>query len=225
MTSDIVRARFIEATDTERRMPRGGVAGKSGYWPGYVHSFEDMNGWGTKRLAEEREMRMRRIPPSAAAISRYIEVLTWTAAIIQDEDCRRLVWVWARCQTSNLSFAKWCRDVGLVKMTAYRRLGAVFQAISTNLSNNKVLLRNPDEIWMLPKHPVLGNSTNTLAIDDDSPPPPNKTFAIFDGDRPVDTLNSPQAIALFAKFLAKTNRRRRRERERRRKLGLEESAA
>ena len=53
-TVEIVRARFVEACDTERRMPRGRTGSAMGYWPSYQHTFEDMAGWGTKRLAEEQ---------------------------------------------------------------------------------------------------------------------------------------------------------------------------
>jgi hypothetical protein len=224
-TPDIVRARFIEAADTDRRMPGGGGAGKSGYWPQYVHSFEDMNGWGTKRLAEEREMQMRRTPPTAGAISRYLETLRWTAELVADENRRRIIWEWARCQTSSRSFAEYCRREGLVKMTAYRRLGGAFQAISQKLINNSALLRMPEEKWVLPNPPNTGSSSLTLATHDDDAPAPHKSFQIFDGDRPGHTLTSPQAVELFEKFLTDTNRRRRKEQERRRKLGLEESAA
>lgn len=202
-----------------------GTVGRSGYWPQYVHTFEDMNGWGTKRLAEEREMQMRRTPPSAGAISRYFEAMKWTAELISEENRRRIIWAWAFCQTSNRSFAEYCRKHGLVKMTAYRRLGGVFQSVSEKLINNSVLLRNPDEKWVLPNTANTGTSSLTLASPDDGAPDTHKTFQIFDGDRPGHTLTSPQAVDLFEKFLERTNKRRRREQERRRKLGLEESAA
>jgi hypothetical protein len=224
-TPDIVRARFIEAADTERRMPGHGGAGKSGFWPQYVHSFEDMNGWGTRRLAEEREMRMRRIPPTAAAISRYFEVMKWTSEYILDERRRHIVWAWAASQAGGKSFSEKCRREGWVKMTAYRRLGGIFQTVSAKLVNNGILLRLPDEKWVLPNQINSGSSSITLATDDENEPALHQTFQIFDGDRPGDMLTSPQAVELFEKFLEKTNRKRRREQERRRKLGLEESAA
>lgn len=224
-TPDIVRARFIEAADTERRMPNPGGAGKSGFWPEYLHSFEDMAGWGTRRLAEEREMRMRRVPPSAAAISRYFEVMKWTAELIGDERRRHIVWAWAHCQMAGKSFAEKCRREGWVKMTAYRRLGGIFQTISQKLINNRVLLSNPDEKWVLPKQANTATCSYTLATIDDDTPGAHPSFQIFDGDRPGHTLTSPQAVELFEKFLEKTNRRRRKEQQRRRKLGLEESAA
>jgi hypothetical protein len=131
-TPEIVQARFVEAAQTESRLPLGGGSQSSGYWPAYVHTFEDMNGWGTKRLAEEREMRMKRIPPSAGAISRHTQVMEWTAELI-DEDYRWLMWGMANCIASERSFSAWCKDQGLVRMTAYRRIERIREAISRNL--------------------------------------------------------------------------------------------
>lgn len=91
-TPEIVRSRFVEACDTERRLPIGGGCSSGGFWPAYVHSFEDMNGWGTKRVAEERELRMSRIPPTASAISRFEEVMSWSGATIHDDARRRIIW-------------------------------------------------------------------------------------------------------------------------------------
>lgn len=224
-TPDIIRARFIEACDTERRLPAGSMGGQaSGYWPAYTHSFEDMAHWGEKRLAEEREMRTRSSPPSAAAISRYLECLQWTAELVQDERKRRLIWAWAYCQMAGRSFAERCRRDGWVKMTAYRRLSASFQHISEKLRNNNALLREPDEKWVLPNQAVSGTSAITLAELNDAAPT-HPTFQIFDGERPRHTLTSPQAVAGFEKLLAQTNKRRRREQERRRKLGIGEDVA
>jgi hypothetical protein len=149
-TTEIVKARFIEAAATERRMPLRKVGGLAGSWPQYVHSFEDMNGWGTKRLAEEREMRFRRTAPSAEAISRHFEALQWTGELISDERHRRIVWAWAWCQATGRSFAARCRREGWVRMTAYRGLTAAFEEMTCKLCNNGVLVRFPDAEWMLP---------------------------------------------------------------------------
>jgi len=222
---DIVRARFVEACDTEQRLPLGGGKQSCGYWPAYVYSFEDMNGWGTKRLAEEREMRLKRIPPSAAAISRFDEVMTWSASLIHDDTRRHIIWTWARCQAFDLSFAEQCRGFGWVKMTAYRRLHATSDAISRDLDKSGVLVRYPDEKWVLPSQPVSGSSFDMLALgDDDGQPTVHPTFQVL--DKAVDLLTTPDAIADFRKHLTAINRQRRKEQERleakrRAKLGLD----
>jgi hypothetical protein len=215
-TPEIVRARFVEAVDTESRLPQGGGSNSSGFWPSYVHSFEDMNGWGSKRLAEEREMRMRRLPPSSAAISRHEEVMTWTRTLVVAERRRRLVWAWARCRHADDSFAEWCESQGIVKMTAYRHLKATVERISRHLDNAAVLLRMPDERWVLREAPVSGTDSNTLGLPDvASQPEKSPTSQIFDGARPGNTLTSPQAVAGFERFLTRTNKARAKAQERR----------
>lgn len=224
-TPEIVRSRFVEACDTERRLPLGGGSSQGGFWPAYVYSFEDMNGWGTKRLAEEREMRMARIPPSAAAISRFEEVMAWSASMIHDDTRRRIIWTWSYCQMSGHSFAARCKKLGWVKMTAYRRLHAVSDAISRNLVNDLTFLRMPDEKWVLPSQPVSGSNFDMLALSDDTEQPTvHPTFQVL--DKAVDLLTTPDAIADFRKHLTAINRQRRKEQERleakrRAKLGLD----
>jgi hypothetical protein len=219
-TPEIVRSRFVEACDTERRLPLGGASSSGGYWPAYVHSFEDMNGWGTKRLAEEREMRLARTPPSAAAISRFDEVMAWSAVHIHDDNRRKIIWTWAHCQLTGHSFAERCRKFGWVKMTAYRRLHAVSDAISFNLDNAGALLRMPDEKWVLPEQPVSASNFVMVALTDDAEQPTvHPTFQVI--DKPGDLLKSPEAVADFSKHLASVNRQRRKEQERRKKLGLD----
>lgn len=186
-TPEIVRSRFVEACDTERRLPQGGGGKQGAPWPSYMHTFEDMAGWGSKRLAEEREMRFKRIPPSAAAISRFEEVMRWSAALIHDDTRRKILWTWAACQVSGHSFAARCRKFGWVKMTAYRRLHAVSDAISHNLVNDHVFLRMPDEKWVLPNQHPQGMSVDMLAATDDEGPaviPTHWTDDELTGDRP-----------------------------------------
>lgn len=219
-TPELVRSRFIEACDTERRLPIGGGTQSCGFWPAYVHSFEDMNGWGTKRLAEEREMRLARTPPSASAISRFEEVLKWSGAMIHDDVRRRIIWTWAMCQLTGNSFAARCSKHGWVKMTAYRRLHAVSDAISRDLDKSGVLVRYPDEKWVLPEQPVSGSNFDMVALSDVAEQPTvQPTFQVL--DKPGDLLKTPEAVAEFAKHLAASNKRARREQERRAKLGLD----
>lgn len=219
-TPEIVRSRFIEACDTERRLPQGGGGSQGAPWPSYVHSFEDMAGWGSRRLAEEREMRFKRMPPSAAAISRFEEVMRWSAALIHDDARRKIIWTWAACQVTGNSFAARCRKFGWVKMTAYRRLHAVSDAISAILANDGILLRMPDEKWLLPSQPVSGSDLSTLAVPDDDDPATHPHHEIADGARAGHTLTTPEAVASFEKFLERTNKARAKEQARRAKLKM-----
>jgi hypothetical protein len=171
-----------------------------------------MNGWGTKRLAEEREMRLARTPPSAAAISRFEEVMAWSASMIHDDTRRKIIWTWAGCQVSGHSFASRCRKFGWIKMTAYRRLQAVSDAISRNLVNDLILLRMPDEKWMLPEQPVSSSSFDMLALSDDDEPPVYQTH--WKDDEVTDDRPDLRDFSWAQKQTA-------REAKRRAKLGLD----
>lgn len=52
-TGDLIKARFVEAAATERRLPAARLApsATSGWWPEFKYSVADMNGWGGKQLA------------------------------------------------------------------------------------------------------------------------------------------------------------------------------
>lgn len=206
-TPEIIRARFVEAADTERRLPKGGGGSNSGYWPSYEYTFEDKAGWGTKRLAEEREMRLARIPPSSSAITRHDEVMGWTANLIHDERKRRIVWAWAWCRLTGSSFSARCKKQGWVKVTAYRRLMATVDQILEELRNGATLLRMPDEKWLIQETPNMASIHGTMA--DEPPIPISPSSIILPGDRPSHTLTSPQAVENFAKYLERVNKRRR----------------
>lgn len=209
----IVKARFLEAADTDDRLPSARLKPQaaSGYWPEYHPTFEDMAGWGTQRLAEDREMRFRRIPPSAAAIQRHGEVLDWTRLLIDDPERRKIVWAWAFCCARERSFGKWCRDTGRVKNTALRRLERVFDAIAREIRGSGDQPTLPDEKWLLRICPETG--INPAILDAE---PARKASAWIDPThRPADLITTPKAVAAFEAFLARTNSRRRKEQMRR----------
>lgn len=148
-TAIAVRDRFAEAAATERRLPheKAGPSEKMGFWPEFRATFEDMTGWGSKRLAEERELRFRRLPPSSAAISRWEEVLCiWTPDYLRDEKERRLVWYWAFCASGGKSFAAVCRKKGWVLRTAYARLDRLFERVAGDLVNDCRFLSDTSDL-------------------------------------------------------------------------------
>lgn len=225
-TSETVRIRFVEAADTENRLPKGASGGQGAPWPAYMHTFEDMNGWGTTRLAEEREMRMRRIPPTSGAITRFEEVMDWTAKRIEEEGRRRLVWAFAVCRLNGWSFSAKCRKHGWNRVTAYNRLNRLFDRLAYDLNNDNVLLRLPDSRWLLQETENRGNSSGTLGDFDDEPQRSPK-FIRMPGSAAVDLLKTEVDLDAFGKHLRAVNRARRKEQERQKRqfLGQEQGAA
>lgn len=215
MTTEIIQARLIKAADVARRLPPASSLAARGYWPSYEHSFEDKAGWGTKRLAEEREMRARRLPPTAEALSRHDEVVGWIASALDDDRLRRILWAWALSQAAGRSFSARCKREGWVRITAYRRRDVAIDAISVYLRNNGILSRDPAQEWLIQVSPDVACISSTL--DEETAPAKSPTSIIHD---PL-ALKLPDDQEGFAKHLASVNRQRRREQERRRKLGMD----
>ncbi|GBD48081.1 hypothetical protein [Methylopila sp. Yamaguchi] len=145
-TPEIVFARLVEAGDIEWRMPaaRLGPSASPGFWPGYTHTYGDMVEWGTKRLAEEREMRSKRLPPSAAEITRWEEVIfDWHKSRMPEGD-RTLLRGYVQSVLRGRSFSKWCDKRGLNRRTAYRRIAKALERLAANLCRSNVFLRMPD---------------------------------------------------------------------------------
>ncbi|HWL06740.1 MAG TPA: DUF6362 family protein [Xanthobacteraceae bacterium] len=179
---DIVRARWLEAADTDMRLPIGGGGNKSGCWPEYEHTFEDKAGWGTARLKEEREMRIRRIPPSAPAIRRHNEVLEhWTAHFITDPDSRRIVWTWAFSIVAGKSFALWIRRSGMARATVYRHLKRALEQVSRSADIESLTRDLPGEIHL---RQIMGDQPIDLPTLDELPTSPTSWLA--PGEQPSD---------------------------------------
>jgi hypothetical protein len=163
-----------------------------------------MSGWGAKRLAEERELKMRRIPPTAGAITRFEEVLDWTATRIHDELFRQLVWAFAHCRSNQWSFSAKCKKEGWNRVTAYERLERTFRRIAIELDNESVVLRMPDEKWALQEQAIPGSNSDMMAA------------------LASDLLKTEADVRRFAKHLKAVNRVRRKEQERRKRAFLGE---
>lgn len=217
-TDEIVRARLLEAASIAGKLPAGPRQNACGFWPAFTQTFEEMAQWGSQRLAEEREMRAQRLPPSSAAISRHDEVLDWMSDILKDEQVRRTVWTWAICKISGMSFTHQCDKRGWVRGSALRRLRGAIDRISGVIAKKNILLRLPDEIYVRQIEGVSGTNVGMVGTRADAPPI-SPTFEIQDGDRPRDLLTSPEAIQEFGDHLMSVNRQRRRDQEaRKRKL-------
>jgi hypothetical protein len=123
-TPEQVEARLKEAADVLKRLPETKARGYSNLWPRVVHDFGDMVG-------QEAEP-MRRPPPSAAAISRMEEALTWIRFLAIDDG--KLVW--ARAER-----APWksiCWRFGIARATANRRWKFGLSVIALRLNGRHV---------------------------------------------------------------------------------------
>jgi Domain of unknown function (DUF6362) len=83
LTPTEVEERLAEAADILRRLPESRVQGHASTWPPYVREY-----WESYGIAE---VKLRRPPPSAAAIDRMDEALPWLTWL--DPVDTKIVWL------------------------------------------------------------------------------------------------------------------------------------
>lgn len=205
-TPEIVRARFVEAAHTEQFLPTALSPCSRGYWPAFFHDEEDKKGWDDAARLDNAEKRRGRA--ATGAVSRHQECLDWTTTIITDEKRRHIVWAWAFCRANGWDFGARCVKRGWARPTAYRRLTASVEVISDFLNNDSTLLRLPDDKWLRHETPVMAPMCASNAPHDEA----SRSIKFTPGYRTEpsrDTLDTPEAVADFAKFLERQNARRR----------------
>ena len=142
-TVEIVKARFIEAADIERRMMVKGGPSTGSAWPTYSYDAEDIAGWDDVAIADNLERWQGRKATKSPELTRWEEVFfDWTGLLAVDR--RIIVWRWSQCIASGRSFSEWCERKGLVRMTAYNRMERVFANLATRFDLEARLLRLPD---------------------------------------------------------------------------------
>ena len=85
-TLEDVAARFAEAADTGRRLPRVRVQGYFNVWPTFARD--------TWEAYPEEERDYRPLPPNPDAIDRMLETMRWVQWLEVEQ--RHLVWMRAR---------------------------------------------------------------------------------------------------------------------------------
>lgn len=95
-THEEVRARFREAGDTIRRLPRAkGPAQYGSGWPPIVRSY-----WEAYQSDSAEAPTIRLPAPSPKAIDRADEVFSWFRFFEGDVDAMRVVWLVCACRLS-----------------------------------------------------------------------------------------------------------------------------
>lgn len=102
-TPSRVEARLAEAAHVLKRLPAVRVQGYFSTWPKIIYEFSDLVG---------QEPRPMRFLPSAAAISRMEETLTWTAGL--DPVDGKIIWL----RAYGVRWKTICGTVGLHRSAA-----------------------------------------------------------------------------------------------------------
>lgn len=145
-THEMVAARLLEAADTNWRSPRErmGPGTAAGFWPGFMHDFGDMVGWGAQGLADHRaSFWSERRRPSASALSREEEMRDLTNRLVP-QGPRKILWGYAFCAVSGRNFSAWCKKHGFARPSAYRCIEREPERFARTLCQSSVFLRYPD---------------------------------------------------------------------------------
>ncbi|WP_031337056.1 hypothetical protein [Rhodopseudomonas sp. B29] len=141
-TPEIVRQRFVEAADVERRLPRVRGPRAGSFWPGYGFTEKERAGWTEQDQAEDRQRWAERRAVTASELSRYSEVVGWTIDRIGTVEMRHLVWCFTFCQViPGRSFVSECNRRGWARSTAYARLERLWISLANTLGKAAVPLR------------------------------------------------------------------------------------
>ena len=120
-TVEDVAARFTEAVETARRLPRVSVQGYFNVWPAFAREV-----WESY---PDEEHVYRPMPPSPQAIDRMMEAMHWVQWLEVDQ--RHLVWMRAR----EYEWKDICRRFGCDRTTAWRRWQKALQTVADQLND------------------------------------------------------------------------------------------
>jgi PAS domain-containing protein len=207
-TPDIVKARFQEAAETERYLPRPRMGTGAGFWPLHQYTKEDREGWDEAAKADNADLWARNRKLTREAISRHDECLVWSMTLLGGETHRHIVWKWAFCQVNGWSFSEACKRRGWVRVTAYRRLQASFEMISGRLGTARTLVRLPDEKWLLQDGSISANRCDRRE-DVVTAPTAIKFTPGYQTEKSRDLIQTQDDAETFAKFLERRNARMR----------------
>ncbi|RZN30492.1 hypothetical protein [Bradyrhizobium sp. Leo121] len=157
-TAEHVLMRFLEAADTDRRLPRvhGPKPPRSAKLEILHDSDFDANSQeGTRDKAAWAGFKLR-TPPTGWAISRHDECLNWS--LILDPKLSSALWLFCFARVDGRAAQKYWKRGGISNRTGYRRLEQGIRALVGYLTNNDVLLVPADldrlaQIGLTPRHP------------------------------------------------------------------------
>ncbi|MDD3030626.1 MAG: DUF6362 family protein [Alphaproteobacteria bacterium] len=122
-TASLVEERLAEAASVLKRLPPVTVQGYFNTWPQMVHEFGDLVG---------QERVLKRPPPSAAAISRMDQTITWTIGL--DPVDAKILWLRAHGER----WKRICASVGLARASVNERWLYGLSVIAWRLNNKRV---------------------------------------------------------------------------------------
>jgi hypothetical protein len=152
MTELEITERLIRAAEVEDRLPRVGPARLKAMAMPYVHTEEDMRGWG-KRVGEHDRLRKEdadahalhrrefwdRVSVTARDVSEAEEAWGWLA-LVENVDHRAALAAWAGCMADNTRrfFKDWCKGAKISEKTGRKRKDRAVTSIFAHLVRSDV---------------------------------------------------------------------------------------
>lgn len=119
-TKEDVAARFAEAAETARRLPRVRVQGYFNTWPEFKREP-----WEVLGVPEDDH---RPLSPSPESVERMMETMRWVQWLQVEQ--RHLVWMRAR----QFEWRDICRRFGCDRTTGWRRWHRALQVVADRLN-------------------------------------------------------------------------------------------
>lgn len=160
ITGREIGERFIRAVQIAERLYHVGHGQSKAAWPLFVYTQADKNGWGTERLAAERQAFWNSInhAPKRWEISQAEETQSWLRFV--DDESERLALVsWARCMASNEFFQDWCKRNGISRETGRRRKERAIIRIMIGLGCGVLYHNESAAIGMLQDPPEISDKS------------------------------------------------------------------
>jgi hypothetical protein len=171
-----IAERLIRAAEIEDRGGRVGPAPLKAQQFAYVHSVEDMLGWG-KRIGERDFLRKEdadahalhrrefwdRVSVSARDVSDAEEAWGWLV-LVENGDHRCALAAWARCMADNKRqfFKDWCARTGISEKTGRKRKDRAIARIYAHLVRSNVQNSDNGSGDGLPDCPEMEHVSDTL---------------------------------------------------------------
>lgn len=159
ITGREIGERFIRAVQIMEGLYHVGPGGGGSSWIAIPYTQADKNGWGTERLAQERQAFWNSInsAPRPWEISEAEETQGWLI-YVKDENERLCLGAWARCMATKGRFFKdWCNDRDIHPETGRRRKERAILRILLALQRKMLQHNDIDVSDLLPDTPKMGH--------------------------------------------------------------------
>lgn len=166
ITGREIGERFIRAVQIMEGLYSVGPSSGGGSWMAIPYTQADKNGWGSERLAAERQAFWNSInhSPKPWEVTQAEETLTWLSHV--DSALERVsLMSWARCMATEEIFKVWCKEHGVHPETGRRRKERAILRIMLFLDRKSPQHNEIDISSLLPDTPISGDKGVTIADD------------------------------------------------------------